>query len=597
MNLEYYKKKYEPIDGKWYIKELLGEGGFGKVFRIEREDMSGQYNAALKIITIPKSQNELENIRESLQDENSVSQYFENMTQKLVEEFKLMAQLKGHTNIVSYEDHNILKHTEDVGYDVLIRMELLEPLSKKKEEFSEQDVIQIGIDICKALEVCQKFNVVHRDIKPENIFIAPSGDYKLGDFGVAKTMNNEMTVMTTTGTYSYMAPELKKGEKCGTNVDIYSLGMVMYRLLNCNREPFLPLPPSRFTFEDREQALIRRMQGEQLPAPAKASERLSEIIIKACDFDPQNRYESPLQMRMELENLVLNNTAERELANTVKKNINNESKRSFDPDATVRITEDDIAANNVESSSKDKAQSGYEKQEPVAAAIKTDQVDKTLFIPDAYKPEYTNSVKIPEPISTSSYAEQKNPVTFDNTGYNSVKYQAYSVILEREKTIDNDGRSVDVYVDGLLIAEKIKDDSYTLNLESGPHNIVLKISQDSKIHQYIDKANHIAGFGAVQQELALKVYGKTTINYRLNALTGGIEQAFLAKPRKKNKLIALLLAVFPYTGLFGGYHFYQGDKKQGVLRACTINFMGFGWILDIVIAIIDLFNNKDNQSH
>ena len=223
MDVSYYKKKYEPIDGKWFIKELLGEGSYGKVFRIEREDMGGKYDAALKVITIPQSEKEIESIRESLQDDNSVNQYFTNMAVRIVEEFKLMAQLKGNTNIVSYEDHEIVAHENGIGYDILIRMELLKPLNKFTDNISEQEVIKIGIDICKALEVCQKYNIVHRDIKPENIFVSSLGDYKLGDFGVAKTMKHEMTIMTTTGTYVYMAPELKKGEECGTNVDIYSL--------------------------------------------------------------------------------------------------------------------------------------------------------------------------------------------------------------------------------------------------------------------------------------------------------------------------------------------------------------------------------------
>ncbi len=317
MDTAYYKEKYEPIDGKWYIKELLGEGSYGKVFRIEREDMSGKYEAALKIISIPQSEKEVSSIRSSLgMDENSVNMYFQNMTKRLVEEFKLMAQLKGNTNIVSYEDHSIIPHESGIGYDVLIRMELLEPLTNKLEKLLEQDVIRLGIDICKALEICQKYNIVHRDIKPENIFISPSGDYKLGDFGVAKTMKNEMTVMTTTGTYVYMAPELKKGEESGTNVDIYSLGMVMYKLLNFNREPFLPLPPVMFTFEEREQSLINRMQGVPLPKPANASERLAEIILKACEYNPKIRYESPLQMRKELENLLIKNDV-----NTQKEHI------------------------------------------------------------------------------------------------------------------------------------------------------------------------------------------------------------------------------------------------------------------------------------
>lgn len=301
---ESYYKKYEPIDGKWYIKELLGEGSYGKVFRIEREDISGKYTSALKIISVPNSKTEVDSLKESLGDEQSVSDYYGEITKKLMQEFQLMSSLKGNSNIVSYEDHDIKQHEDGIGYDILIRMELLTPLNKYfNNGINESDVIRLGIDICKALEICQEHNIIHRDIKPGNIFVSQNGTFKLGDFGVAKTMNNMGTVMTKAGTYTYMAPELYKGEKSSASVDIYSLGMVMYQLLNYNRDPFLPIPPEKFTFDQKEKSLIRRMRGENLPNPVQASEKLSKIILKACSFNSYERYESASEMRKALEKL------------------------------------------------------------------------------------------------------------------------------------------------------------------------------------------------------------------------------------------------------------------------------------------------------
>lgn len=303
MEVNYYKR-YEPIDGKWYIKELLGEGSYGKVFRIEREDISGKYIAALKIISVPNSKTEVDSLKESLGDEQSVSDYYGEITKKLMREFQLMSSLKGNSNIVSYEDHDIKSHEDGIGYDILIRMELLTPLNKYfNNGINENDVIRLGIDICKALEICQEHNIIHRDIKPGNIFVSQNGTFKLGDFGVAKTMNNMGTVMTKAGTYIYMAPELYKGEKSSASVDIYSLGMVMYQLLNYNRDPFLPIPPEKFTFDQKEKSLIRRMRGENLPNPAQASKELAKIILRACSFNSYERYESAFEMRKVLEKL------------------------------------------------------------------------------------------------------------------------------------------------------------------------------------------------------------------------------------------------------------------------------------------------------
>lgn len=158
----------------------------------------------------------------------------------------------------------------------------------------------------------QKYNVIHRDIKPENIFVSDNGDFKLGDFGIARTIDRTMSGLSKKGTYNYMAPEVYRGSEYGFSVDLYSLGIVLYRLLNRNRVPFLPPPPEPITFHSRELALAKRMGGEPLPPPVHAQGRLAEIIQKACAFDPKERYSSPAQMRQELE-AILYDEADAEL--------------------------------------------------------------------------------------------------------------------------------------------------------------------------------------------------------------------------------------------------------------------------------------------
>ena len=303
MDSSYYKQ-YEPVFGSWHMTRLIGEGSFGKVFEIEREDFGTTYKAALKAVTIPSSQSEVQSVLSEGMDEGSVRTYFGSFVQELVKEFALMSRLKGNSNVVSYEDHQVIEHRDGIGWDILIRMELLTPLDsyiRKHKTVSRQEIIRLGIDLCRALELCQKHNIIHRDIKPENIFISENGDFKLGDFGVARTVEKTTGGLSKKGTYLYMAPEVYKGEAYGSTVDIYSLGLVLYRLLNGNRAPFLPLAPAPVTYGDREKALARRYSGEPLPLPSHGEGRLAEIVLKACAYEPKDRYSSPGQMRQELE--------------------------------------------------------------------------------------------------------------------------------------------------------------------------------------------------------------------------------------------------------------------------------------------------------
>jgi len=292
----------------WEIKGKIGEGSFGQVFEIQREDFGQVYRAALKVITVPQNEAELRGALEEGMTPAQAEQYFYSVVEDIVREFAIMARLKGTANVVSYEDHKVIRHADGIGWDILIRMELLNPLLSYayQHPFSRRDIIKLGIDMCRALELCQKYNIIHRDIKPENIFVSDNGDFKLGDFGIARTVEKTVSGLSKKGTYNYMAPEVYRGESYGFDVDIYSLGIVLYRMLNRNRTPFLPPAPEPITFHKREEALTRRVSGEAIPKPVHAEGRLAEIVLKACAFEPKDRYSSPAQMRQELEAILYN---------------------------------------------------------------------------------------------------------------------------------------------------------------------------------------------------------------------------------------------------------------------------------------------------
>lgn len=287
----------------WTIKKRIGAGSFGEVFEIQREDFGQVYSAALKVITVPQNCDEFREIIEDGMSPKEAKQYFYSVVEDVVREFAIMSKFKGTANIVSYEDHDVIEHADGQGWDIIIRMELLTPLKTftLNNPFTRRDIIRLGIDMLKALELCQKYNVIHRDIKPENIFISSNGDFKLGDFGIARTIEKTTSGMSKKGTYTYMAPEVYLGKEYGFSVDTYSLGLVLYRLLNKSRAPFLPPAPEPITHNKQETALVKRMSGEAIQKPFYADGRLAEIVLKACSFDSRDRYSSPMEMREELE--------------------------------------------------------------------------------------------------------------------------------------------------------------------------------------------------------------------------------------------------------------------------------------------------------
>lgn len=337
----------DVVLGNWTLVRLIGEGSFGKVFEAHREEFGTTYKAAIKIVTIPTNQAEVVSARAEGMDDESIHTYFQEIVSELVQEFALMSKMKGTAHVVSYEDHAVIPHEDGVGWDILIRMELLMPMLDymSKYQLNQRTVIKMGIDICKALELCQKNNIIHRDIKPENMFISSVGDFKLGDFGVARTLEKTSMGLSKKGTYVYMAPEIYREDAYGPNVDIYSLGIVMYRLLNNNRFPFLPQPPQPISHPDRESALVRRISGEPLPMPANAKGKLADIVMKACSFNPKDRYQTAQSMRRDLEALLYEANA----SHTSEQRRPHVTEISMDDSGTRRTSRKPVAVQRQES--------------------------------------------------------------------------------------------------------------------------------------------------------------------------------------------------------------------------------------------------------
>lgn len=282
----------EPFWNYWYIDKLLGEGSFGKVYRIRREEFQAVQYAALKIISIPQSEAETAQLESAGMTREEIQTYYYGIVQEIYHEVTLMAELKGKSHIVSYEDYEIREHQQCAGYDILIRMELVESLTEysKFHNFHSQEVIRMGKEICQSLMVCAKHNILHRDIKPDNIFVSKDGDFKLGDFGIARTAEEYQVGLSVKGSYEYMAPEVYAGKEYDQRVDIYSLGIVLYTFLNNKQIPFINQEQKRVTYQQRQAALKMRLSGADVSLPSQASKKLGEVVRKAIAYEPENRY-------------------------------------------------------------------------------------------------------------------------------------------------------------------------------------------------------------------------------------------------------------------------------------------------------------------
>ena len=288
----------------WTIVGEIGRGSFSVVYEAERKE-DPSIRCAVKLITIPQDDSEIDElVAEGFSTELSRS-FFDEAVADFTREIRVMEQFKGMQNIVSIEDYKVVPKEDGIGSYIFIRMELLSSLEKyiSDKTLSEEEIIRIGTDICTALEFCRARRIIHRDIKPANIFVndrlGTHVFFKLGDFGIARNLEGKTHGLSSRGTPNYMAPEVAVNLPYDTRADIYSLGLTLYWLLNGRRLPFFP-QTQLYSPAAKREALQRRLAGEPLEPPVNCSPELAKVILRACSFSPEDRYQTAEELKADL---------------------------------------------------------------------------------------------------------------------------------------------------------------------------------------------------------------------------------------------------------------------------------------------------------
>ena len=296
---------------QWHVVKRLGGGADGEVFEIVRDNHGVQTYSALKVLRTGSWEDcALPPMNAGPDDPGTGGNGSagDNIPEVFMNEIRIMEALRGAPNIVQIDDF-YFRNGADTS-SLYVRMERLtsfvDVMSDHQRSgipFTIAEVLKIGKDICTALSFCEQKGIIHRDINPSNLYVDKFGDYKVGDFGASKWMETAHSTLMPkgAGTISYMAPEIFAGRPYNNTVDIYSLGLVLYQLLNNGRMPFLPAD-GRYNEQEIDAANYRRLHGEELPSLAgtnvcgdTVSARLDGVIRRACDPDSHRRYRTAIE--------------------------------------------------------------------------------------------------------------------------------------------------------------------------------------------------------------------------------------------------------------------------------------------------------------
>ena len=272
--------------GAYRIVGVLGTGGMGDVFKAVRDDEQYHSEVAIKLMRA--------DVRSSLTE------------QRFRIERQILAGLD-HRNIARLLDGG----TTDVGMPYVV-MELVagHPIDAwcDARQLAVRDRVQLFLQVCAAVSYAHQHLVVHRDLKPTNILVTADGSVKLLDFGIAKLLEAEANTAVAEAnatattlramTLDYASPEQVSGAHVTTVSDVYSLGVVLYRLLTGK---------SPYAVRSNDAARMAEILSDTAPTRPSQVERkvdadLDNILLMALRKEPQRRYASVEQLASDLRN-------------------------------------------------------------------------------------------------------------------------------------------------------------------------------------------------------------------------------------------------------------------------------------------------------
>jgi tetratricopeptide (TPR) repeat protein/predicted Ser/Thr protein kinase len=259
---------------RYEILQLIGQGGMGAVYKARDTEL--ERIVALKLIRPEFAKN---------------PEILRRFKQELI-----LARQVTHKNVIRIFDLGQADGIKFITMDFVEGQDLRKLLAEKGK-FPPEEAARILLQICRALEAAHTEGVIHRDLKPQNIMMDPSGRAYVMDFGIARSVY--LPAMTQTGalvgTPEYMSPEQARGEKLTEHSDLFSLGVIFYELLT-GKQPYPSDAPLG--------TLWKRLQEKPQPpveVDPTIAKPLNDIVMKALEIEPENRWASAREMAQQLE--------------------------------------------------------------------------------------------------------------------------------------------------------------------------------------------------------------------------------------------------------------------------------------------------------
>ena len=239
----------------------------------------------VKVISVPASPSQMDALllTGAYPDEASVLSYFSDLTEVVLDEIRTLDSLAEQEGFITFCNHQVEAMDDGKGFDVYLLSKYRRTLERhfKRHTFTHLDGLNLGLDLCAALSVCRRSGYLYIDLKPSNIFVTEQQQYRIGDLGFIRLAGLKYTSLPEKYLSTYTPPEICDAYSAlNETMDVYAAGLVLYQVYNNGMLPF----------NDEVKP------GDALPAPAYADAEMSQIILKACSANPEDRFQDPIAL-------------------------------------------------------------------------------------------------------------------------------------------------------------------------------------------------------------------------------------------------------------------------------------------------------------
>ena len=253
----------------WITEKRICGQGSGSLWKLSRGN--GKESAMVKYISVPWNAWETEELRRQGKSPEHIRAYYDYICRNADAEYDVSRELEGCRHVAVYRDIRKSRTADGLGWEIYLMMDPVTPIDRFARDLSEVEILKMGRQICMALEDSNRAGLLHGRITPRCIFRDEKGDYLLGGF--AGEHFGDLG--------DFRAPEVAESKFSDSRADVYSLGLVLYWLLN-----------------------DRKLPGRNLAAPKNGSEKLKTVVMKAIAPQVSDRYQTPEELGAALESLV-----------------------------------------------------------------------------------------------------------------------------------------------------------------------------------------------------------------------------------------------------------------------------------------------------